>query len=138
MCNPRTTAMLQHTVAVLLKQEPGAALCDSCLAFACSTSLNEIRCVTESLVAERGQFQRCPACASCRRTVPSTFYKALAKCAHCSGEVYDAEAMRLGDQTLHVHCFRRLVTDESIVISRSLDRRSRELIAESRRRLQWQ
>jgi hypothetical protein len=130
--------MLQYTVAVLLKQEPGAALCDSCLAFACSTSLNEIRCVTEALVAERGQFQRCPACASCRRTVPSTFYKALAKCAHCSGEVYDAETMSLGDQILHVHCFRILTTDGTMAISRGLNRRSRQLIAESRRRMQGQ
>lgn len=127
--------MLQHTVAVLLRQEPGAALCDSCLAFACSTSLNEMRSVTEALVAERGQFQRGAACASCRRTVPATFYKRLAKCVHCSGEVYDAEAMSLGEQIMHAHCFRLLVTDERIGISRSLDRRSRELIAESRRRI---
>ncbi len=130
--------MLERTVAVLLKQEPDAALCDSCLAFACSTSLNEIRSVSEALVAERGQFQRSPACASCRRTVPSTFYKALAKCAHCSGEVYDAETMNLGEQIMHVHCFRLLVTDEKVVVSGSLNRRSRQLIAESRRRIQGQ
>lgn len=127
--------MLQHTVAVLLKQEPGAALCDACLAFACSTSLNEIHSVTEALVADRGQFQRASACASCRRAVPATFYKPLAKCVHCSGEVYDAEAMSLDEQIIHVHCFRLLVSDERIAVSRSLSRRSRELIAESRRRI---
>ena len=127
--------MLQHTVEVLLKQEPGAAICDSCLGFACSTSLEDIRVVTAALVEERGQFQRGPKCESCRRTVPSTLYKAPVKCAHCSDAVYDDEAVNLENQTLHVHCFRRLLTDDTIRISRDLSRRSRQLIAGSRERL---
>jgi len=127
--------MLQHTVEVLLKQEPGVALCDSCLAFACSTCLEEVRVVTAALVEERGQFQRGLKCGSCRRTVPSTSYKAPVKCAHCSDVVYDDEAVNLENQILHVHCFRLLLTDDTIRISRDLNRRSRQLIAESRARL---
>jgi len=62
----------------------------------------------------------------------------MIKCAHCSSEVFDDEAVNLENQTLHLHCFQRLVTDERIRISRGLNRRSRQLIAETRRRLDRQ
>src|SRR5947208_647118 len=38
--------------AAVLKQEPGAALCEACLAFACSTTLIEVRPITDSLLAK--------------------------------------------------------------------------------------
>jgi len=44
--------------AAVLKQEPGAALCDACLAFACSTTLIEVRPITDSLLAKSDGFQR--------------------------------------------------------------------------------
>ena len=48
--------MLRATVAALLEQEPGTALCDACLSFACSTTLIEARRITESLVAQGPNF----------------------------------------------------------------------------------
>jgi len=63
---------LRHTIGVLLRQEPGAALCDACLAFASSTSLMEVRAITASLVHDAREFQRASRCVSCRRTVPAT------------------------------------------------------------------
>ena len=72
--------MLRATVAALLEQEPGTALCDACLSFACSTTLIEARQITESLVAQGPEFQRASTCASCRRTVPATFRRKPAKC----------------------------------------------------------
>jgi hypothetical protein len=65
---------LPRTVGVLLKQEPGVPLCDACLAFACSSSLMEVRQVTECLVRDDARFQRASTCASCRRAVLTTCF----------------------------------------------------------------
>ena len=105
---------LRQTIAALLKQEPGAALCDACLAFACSASLLEVRAITESLVRESGGLQRASTCASCRRTVPTTFYRRGLKCVQCSDEILsDSDGVVIEDQAFHVHCLRRLITDET-------------------------
>ena len=128
--------MLRATVAALLEQEPGTALCDACLSFACSTTLIEARQITESLVAQGPEFQRASTCASCRRTVPATFRRKPAKCVHCSEAMGDHDTGLLVDgQAFHVHCLRRLITDEKVHVSRTLNRRSRDLIAQSRRRI---
>ena len=120
--------MLRATVAALLEQEPGTALC--------STSLIEARQITESLVAQGPEFQRASTCASCRRTVPATFRRKPAKCVHCSEAMGDHDTGLLVDgQAFHVHCLRRLITDEKVHVSRTLNRRSRDLIAQSRRRI---
>jgi hypothetical protein len=66
--------MLQHMVRALLQQDPDAALCDSCLAFACSTSVIEISAITASLLDEDGEFQLRSRCASCHRAIPATCY----------------------------------------------------------------
>ena len=70
-----------RTIKVLLRQEPGVALCDACLALASSASLMEARAITESLVRESGEFHRASTCASCQRTVPTTVYGANASTA---------------------------------------------------------
>jgi hypothetical protein len=60
----------------LLESAPGEAVCDACLAFACGTSLAEMRELTEGLLrAEPLTFQRASSCASCRRTVPTIVCK---------------------------------------------------------------
>jgi hypothetical protein len=41
----------------------------------------------------------------------------------------------MGDELFHVHCARRLTTDETIRLSRALSRRAREAIEESERRI---
>jgi hypothetical protein len=62
-----------ETVGRLLAEAAGEALCDACLAFACSASLDEIRRATEELV-RNPSFHRQKSCASCRRVVPATSY----------------------------------------------------------------
>jgi len=125
---------IRYTIGVLLRQEPGAALCDACLAFASSTSLMDVRAITESLVHDAREFQRASMCVSCRRTVPTTV--ARAKCAHCSEPLDDADAGELiGGEVLHVHCVRRLIADGTIRPSRALSHRARQAIEESRHRM---
>jgi len=63
------------TLRSLLQSAPGEALCDACLAFACATSLVEMREMTEVLLQTEPQFQRVSSCASCRRIVPAIIYK---------------------------------------------------------------
>lgn len=127
---------LIQTVRALLAQEPNVALCDSCLAFACSTSLLELRAVSHALLREGGRYERASTCASCRRTVATILYRAASKCAHCSGPIdVAATALLIEHQPFHVPCLRRLITDETVRVSRALNRRSRDLIAQSRRRL---
>lgn len=41
----------------------------------------------------------------------------------------------VGGELFHVHCMRRLITDDTTRLSRALSRRSRELIEQSRRRM---
>lgn len=63
------------TVRQLLQSAPDDALCDACLAFACSVSVIEMRAWTELLLRIDPQFQRASTCASCHEIVPSTIYK---------------------------------------------------------------
>jgi hypothetical protein len=129
------------TVRHLLSQEPGAALCDSCLAFACDMSLTEMRLITDALVRENGEFQRGSTCRSCRRTVPTTLYDpdssgASEKCIHCSRQFLAGEiGVMFEAQRFHDSCLRRVLTDKTIRLSRALSRQSRELIEKSRRQL---
>ena len=68
-------------VRQLLTDSPGEALCDACLAFACGTSLTEMRQITRVLAADDLTIRRGGTCASCGRTVASMLYQAPApKC----------------------------------------------------------
>ena len=68
--------------------------------------------------------------------MPATFRRKPAKCVHCSEAMGDHDTGLLVDgQAFHVHCLRRLITDEKVHVSRTLNRRSRDLIAQSRRRI---
>jgi len=118
----------------LLMDGPGDAFCDPCLALACGTTLTEMRSMAKTLLASSASFQQDSTCASCRRTVPAIVYQ-HPKCAHCS-HPFDAgdPGLLMGGERFHVHCLRRLITDETIQLSQTLSRRSRELIEQSRRR----
>jgi hypothetical protein len=126
---------LMATVEVLLRQSPDEALCTACLAFACEVSLIEMRDVFGRLVAADGRtIEIASVCASCRRAVPSAIYRQPArKCAHCSQLIQNADVSRLiGGDLFHAVCWRLLITDETIRVSRALSRRFRELIEQSR------
>jgi hypothetical protein len=57
------------TLQRVLQSAPGEAICDACLAFACSVPLTDTREVTEALVrVEPEHFHRAMTSASCRRT----------------------------------------------------------------------
>lgn len=69
-----------------------------------------------------------------RTVVPTIVYRS--KCPHCSLRFEGADSTCLmGDELFHVHCARRLITDETIRLSRALSRRAREAIEESERRI---
>lgn len=128
---------VSRLVQRLLADSPGEALCDACLAFACGTSLAEMRQITEALVAEESSIALGPRCASCRRTVAAVFFTDPAsKCAHCSRPFDEGEsAVLLDGDGFHDACLRRLLTDDTIRVSRRLNSRSRELIEQSLRRI---
>jgi len=64
------------TPRYLLQAAHGDALCDSCLTFACATSVAEMRVLMSALLdTEPRDFHHAPTCASCGRTVPSIVYK---------------------------------------------------------------
>ena len=65
----------------LLSSASAEPLCDACLAFACATSLMEMRAATEDLVTSDPSFHRGGSCGSCRRTVQATFYRDAASSA---------------------------------------------------------
>ena len=120
-----------ETARRLLMDAAGEALCDSCLAFACSVSLTEMREVSEQLL-NTPSFQRGDRCTSCRRTVPTIMYSA--KCSHCSRAVVPgADALVIRGDILHATCFNLLVSDKNRRISRKLHEESRRLIEEARR-----
>ena len=128
---------LHETVRELLRQARGEALCNACLAFACSTSLIAMWQVTGSLLNEAGEFVGVTGtCASCQR-VTSTFAAAAPpKCAHCSRQITDSAAgITVGDDEFHRSCWHLLLADERVRVSRSLSRQSRELIARARLQL---
>jgi hypothetical protein len=119
----------------VLIDAPGDALCDACLATICEASAEEIKTGTASLLAAASdEFERGWLCASCHRYVAGILYRA--KCAHCSRRLEGADkGFRMGEEIFHVACLRRLITDDTIRLSRALGRRSRRLIEQSRRRM---
>ena len=126
--------MDSDTVRRILMDAPGDALCEVCLAAIGGLAAGEVRAVTLSLLTNPDEFGRAYACASCARGVAAVFFRA--KCAHCSVRLYDGDkGFRMGEEIFHVGCIRRLISDENIRLSKALGRRSRRLIAESRRRL---
>ena len=130
------TAETVRRLLTVLADAAGDALCDACLASACSASLMEIREITTALPVNEG-FERREACASCRRIVPAIMY--LTKCAHCSHVVRPGDdGVRAGADVLHAACFRILASDEKIRLSRKLNAESRRLIDEARRQLREQ
>jgi len=125
-----------QTVRRLLSNWPGEALCDSCLAFACGTSLADMSEITAGLVVEDADIQRGRTCANCRRTVTCIFYRSPRKCSHCSQPLDAGESgVFLGADRFHDTCLRRLMSDETIRMSRFLSRRSRAMIERSRKRM---
>ncbi|HEV8615925.1 MAG TPA: hypothetical protein VGU22_10570 [Methylomirabilota bacterium] len=121
------------TVRQILKQAPGDALCDSCLAFGCATSLTEMREITASLRQDREFMDGSTACVSCRRPTPTTVYGTAAKCAHCSRLLGDdGLGIIVGGDQFHRACWQQLLSDEKIRVSRSLSRESRRLIERAR------
>ena len=125
----------------LLKGGPADALCNACLALACSASLQDMARITDALTRESGDFAtRVGTCSSCRRTTMTAKYVAPLKCAHCSLQIENKATggglglIIDGDQ-FHRTCWQLLICNNRIRISRSLSRQSRELIAQARRRL---
>ena len=122
----------------MLEQCPGEPLCDSCLAFACSVSLTEMRVVT-AVVANATSFVRATStCASCRRQTTTLARGAdetapADKCTHCSRPIDPSEDVEVIDtDRFHGKCWRRLTTEHSIRVSRALGRQSMDLIRRSR------
>src|SRR5437773_11932484 len=114
-------------VRQVLTDSPGEALCDACLAFACGTSLTEMRQITRVLATGDSTIRRGATCATCGRTVASILYQApTPKCVHCSRPLVEGQpgVMIEGDQ-FHDTCLRRLITDDRIRISRALSQQSR-------------
>lgn len=64
-----------QAVRSLLSRVTADALCDACLAAACATSLTDMRAATRMLLNSDLAFHRGSSCSSCRRTVPTTFYR---------------------------------------------------------------
>jgi hypothetical protein len=125
-----------ETVRRLLIDAAGKALCDSCLAFACSVILDEMRQVTEELLTSPS-FQRRDRCVCCHHTAPAIAYSA--KCVHCSRAVLPGEgALEIEGDIFHAACLRRLSSDVTIRISRKLSQRSLRLIEDSWRKLREQ
>jgi len=126
-----------ETARCLIMDAAGEALCDACLALACSVSLAEMHELTEELLTS-ARFQRRDKCVSCRHTVPAVAYSAK-KCTHCSRPVFPGDnAIEAGRDILHAACFRVLASDESIRLSRKLNQESRRLIEDARRQMREQ
>src|SRR2546425_12594856 len=82
-----------QTVRCLLMATPGESLCAACLAFACETSLTEMRKRIERLLEDSTSFQCGSTCAGCRRAVPTIFYRrSVPKCVHCSRPLHSTDA----------------------------------------------
>lgn len=124
-------------VRTLLEQAPGEAVCNACLAFACSTSLSEMLALTAELAADRQFTSGARTCVSCHRTTTTIVYGERKKCVHCSREINDdALGIDVEGDLFHRSCWHLLLSDARIRLSRSLSRRSRELIADARKRMQ--
>jgi len=129
---------LKDTVQRLLEQCPGEPLCDACLAFACSVSLTEMRGATTSLAHDGGFLRAAATCGSCRRQATTTVMREAAadtKCVHCSRPLIDEEPFSVDEEVFHMTCWRLLVSDDRIRVTRALSRRNREMIEQTRARL---
>jgi hypothetical protein len=136
MQRPRADMTTAETVRRVLIDAAGKALCDSCLAFACSVTLDEMRQVTEELLTSPS-FQHRDSCICCHHTAPAIAYSA--KCVHCSRAVLPGEnALEIEGDIFHAACLKRLSSDENIRISRKLSKASQRLIEETRRRFREQ
>ena len=71
-------------VRQLLTDSPGEALCDACLAFACGTSLTEMRQITRVLATGDSTIRRGATCASCGREAQVPFRPSGARPVYCS------------------------------------------------------
>jgi hypothetical protein len=120
-----------------LADTPGDAFCDACLAFSCGMSLMEMRALTRALAAEDPNIRRGATCASCGRTVATILLEPpTRKCSLCSQPLGDGEVgVATEGDLFHDLCFRRLVSDETVRLSRAVGERSRQLIEQSRRRM---
>ena len=125
---------IPESVRELLQEARGDALCNACLAFACSTSLTEMWQATAALLGERAEVASAVGtCDRCHRMTSTFTWVGQPKCAHCSRPLGDASAtVSAGGDEFHRHCWRVLVADDRGRISRSLSRESRELIARAR------
>jgi len=93
--------------------------------------------LTEELVTG-ASFQRRDRCISCRRTVPAVAYTAR-KCTHCSRPVLPGDdAIEADGDVFHAACFRVLSSDQTIRLSRKLNRQSRRIIEDARRQMREQ
>ena len=123
-----------ETARRLLTDAPGEARCDSCLAFASSVSLAEMRRVTEALL-KSPSFSRRQGCLTCGRPVPAIAY--VAKCAQCSAALMPGEReVIFGGALFHAACLRVLLSEAAIRMSRDLNQQSRRLIESARRQIQ--
>ena len=117
-----------------LQDAAGDALCERCLTAICGLLADEIQIGIATFLNDPDQFERAWGCASCHRDVASIVYRA--KCSHCSQRFQRGEkAFRMGEEMFHVACLHRLIADDTIRLSRTLGRRSRRLIEQSRRRM---
>jgi hypothetical protein len=127
---------LPDIVTAILKHAPGEPICDACLAFACEVGFAVMHDVTEDLIRSEPNVQRGRSCATCRRLVMSVGYHLRAgKCTHCSDPVDATDGLLVRGDVFHYTCLRRLISDETLRLSRELNARSRALIEQSRRRL---
>jgi ribosomal protein L37E len=93
-----------ETARRMLVKAPGIAICHSCLALGCSTSLEEMREATAVLLKRAG-FHRHDRCWSCGRRVDSIVYRA--ECAHCSLPIeLSDETVSVGTDLFHAACLR--------------------------------
>lgn len=122
----------------LLEQCPGEPLCDPCLAFACSVSLNEMRGVTTA-IGDVAFMRATATCASCRRLTTTLVWGTRPgedKCAHCSRPLVPADDVEVIDSDrFHRRCWNLLMSADSVRASKALNRRSQELIRKSRQLL---
>ena len=128
---------LMATVEGLLRQSSDESLCAACLAFACGVSLLEMRDAIDRLESDGRTIEMRPACASCRRTIPSATYRRPAgKCVHCSRPVQPREEGIIFEADLyHAACLRVLVSEAAISASRDRVRQSGRLMDDAHRRV---
>jgi hypothetical protein len=121
-----------ETVSQLLRRAPGESLCDTCLAFCCSTTFSDMEQITAQLRDRHAGFRFGTSVSmSCRHTTATTVYSF--KCAHCSRAIKrDGLGLTLGGDHFHNQCWQRLLSHERIRISRTLSRESRRLIERTR------